>query len=235
MRIALCDDNELFLDELEELLKTIPMAEEVRRFSCLEEFLDAAAGEVYDAVLLDINWNDRKTGIDVAEELCQIAPRMKIIYVTGYTDRFVQQIFLHRSNLSGYLTKPVDRGLLEANLRKVERELSRQRGEVLTLRSGGTLASLPLADIVYMESQGHQVVIHTTGASVTAYEKLTELLRRMPESFIQCHKSFAVNMRQIQRFRQTSILLKNGAEIPVSRRKYTQTRESYFAFMSHTF
>lgn len=236
MQIALCDDNKFFLRELREQLRTIPLVDGIHCFSCLEELRESVEnGESYDAVLMDIDWQEEKTGIDAAAELYRLAPRTKIIYVTGYTDRFVQQVFLHRANLSGYLTKPVDRDLLVANLQKVADSLAGQDGDMLTVKAGGRLICIPLRDILYVESQGHSVRIHTPEETLSFREKLNGLLEKLPDCFCQCHKSFLVNMRQIRRFQYTGILLKNGETLPVSRARYAQTRENYFRFMGREF
>lgn len=231
MRAALCDDNEDFLLNLEEQIKGLPLDCETRCFSGLAGlWASLEAGEVYDVVLMDIDLSDRKTGLDAAEELYRLAPETKIIYVTGYTEEYIQQVFLRSANLSGYLVKPVDGELLLANLRKVADGLQ-QQSEVLLLRVNGLLTSIPVAGICYVESQAHTVVLHTAQGSLTIYEKLGGMLQKLPESFCQCHKSYLVNMCQIQRIQYGSVLLKNGAEVPVSRSRYTQLRENYFRFV----
>ena len=48
----------------------------------------AAGGSGFDVVLLDIELNCEENGIDVAEELYRLCPAARIIYVTGYNDRF---------------------------------------------------------------------------------------------------------------------------------------------------
>ena len=98
MRIAVCDDHPLCLRELERQLREIPLVREIRCFSVPEALFQAVrAGEVYDAVLLDIDFRTSDTGIDAAEALYALSPGTRIIYMTGYTDRFVQQIFLRKS------------------------------------------------------------------------------------------------------------------------------------------
>lgn len=89
--------------------------------------------------------------------------------------------------------------------------------------------------IVYLESRGHTVTIHTQSETVTVYERLEKLRPLLPEGFIQCHKSFLVNMRHIRRFLPQDILLDTHAQIPVSRSKYALTKETYFRYMGKTF
>ena len=232
MEIAVCDDNELFLQEIEGQLQILPMVGNIFLFSDIDTFLFSIdGGKLYDAVLMDIKWGEKATGMDVAVELYKLCPETKIIYVTGYVEQFSQQIFLHRANLSGYLTKPVDIGLLQANLQKVADALPYQEQPSLVLRQQGEPVSIPLREIYYIESEGHTVQVHTAGETVTAYARLEIIMHSLSAGFYQCHKSFIVNMSQIRRFQSNDILLKNGERVPVSRARYADTREAYFKYM----
>ena len=236
MEGAVCDDNELFLREIEGRLKTLPMVDNIHIFSNLDTFLFSIdEGKRYDAVLMDIEWNDIVAGMDAAEELYNLCPEAKIIFVTGRADQYSQQIFLKHSNLSGYLTKPVSIELLQANLQKVADALSYENQTVLTLRRQGSAVSVPTRDIHFIESENHTIHIHTSGETITVYDRLENIMRSLPAGFYQCHKSYIVNMRRIRRFQANDILLKNGERVPVSRSKYNETKEAYFNYIGQIF
>ena len=231
MRIAICDDNTLFLKQFEKQLLSFKQVTVVHTFSKLEDFLHSANNEnKYDVVLMDIDWNHEKTGIDAAEELFQVSPNTKVIYVTGYTERYVQQTFLRKANVSGFLTKPINNVLLGANLDKVVQSLKVEE-DVLTVKVHSSHISIPQKDIFFLESRDHTVLIYTRTETISVYERLKNIAEKLPASFIQCHKSFVVNMHEIQRFQANSILLKSGMIIPVSRSHYAETKTAFFTFM----
>lgn len=234
MEIAVCDDNRLFLHEIEGQLKTLTLVDNAFMFSSLEAFLFSVdGGKRYDAVLMDIDWEKKATGIDTAAELYKLCPDTKIIYVTGYVERFSQHIFLQRSNLSGFLTKPVDIELLRANLQKVEDAMHLQESPALVLRRHGAPISIPMREIYFIESQNHTVNVHTTDGTVTAYELLENILRSLPSAFFQCHKSYIVNMSHVSRFSLNDIVLRNGERIPVSRARLAEVKEAYFNYLEN--
>ena len=236
MEIAVCDDNKLFLKEIEGQLRTLPMVGNVRLFNDLDEFLFSVdSGQRYDVVLMDIEWHEKVAGLDAAAELFRLCPEVKIIFVTGRVERYSQQIFLQRSNLSGYLTKPVDTELLRANLRKVQDMPPSGEQTSLVLRHQGAQVTVPVREICFIESQNHTVHVHLAGETVTAYERLESILRVLPDGFCQCHKSYIVNLSHIRRFQPGGVLLKNGELVPVSRSKYNDAKKAYFHFMGHTF
>jgi len=236
MDIAVCDDNRLFIEEFREQLLTMPMVENIFVFSDLDSFLISIdTGKRYDVVMMDIEWGNHVAGMDAAEELYKLCSEIKVIYVTGRIDRYSQQVFLHRANLSGYLTKPVDPELLRANLQKVADSLPYNEQPSLVLRQKGVPVSIPMREICFIESNGHTINVHADTETVTVYERLESIMRLLPIGFHQCHKSYIVNMSQIRRFQSSEILLKNGERVPVSRSKYNETKEAYFKYMGQTF
>lgn len=236
MQIAVCDDSKFILCEIERQLQAISFVENVFTFSNYDTFLFSVdEGKRYDAILMDIEWNRESNGMDIAEELYKLCPESKVIFVTGHPDRFMQQIFLHKANLSGFLSKPVDFELLRANLQKVFTAMSYSEQPALVLRRRGSPVSVPLREIFFIESKGHTVEVHAANNTIAAYERLDSVLQMLPIGFYQCHKSYIVNMSQIRRFQSTDILLKNGETVPVSRARYSETKEAYFSFIGKTF
>ena len=235
MQIAVCDDNSLFLQELKMQLSTIPIVKTVFDFSNLDNFvLSIDEGKKYDAVLMDIDWDKDGMGMDIAEEIYKLSPKTKVIYVTGFWE-YSQHVFLRRTNLSGFLTKPVSTKLLEENLRKIAEEISLIEQPSIVLRQRRTSVSVPLREIYFIESRAHTVEVHTAGETVVSYERLGNILRSLPVHFYQCHKSYVINMQQIKRFQENKIILKNGEIIPVSRSKFNETKEAYFRYMGQSF
>ena len=236
MHIAVCDDNKLFLKGFEEQLRELSIIEAVFPFSDYNSFLFSVDdGKQYDAVLMDIDWNQDLTGMDIAEEIYKLNPHTKIIFVTGNSESFSQQIFLRKANLSGFLTKPVDSELLYANLKKIADAIPYAAQPTLVLSQRGMPISIFTREIIYVESRGHIIEVHTAENTTCTYERLETILRMLPVGFYQCHKSYIVNMSHIRRFESNCVLLKNGESIPVSRARYAETKAAYFDFMGRKF
>lgn len=230
MRIAICDDDKIFLKQLEEKLRHFSFVGKVNSYSEIEKFfMDLDADERIDLVFVDLEWGNQKTGIDYAERIYRKAPHLPVIYVTGFNDRFAQHVLLKEANLAGYLTKPINDDLLKKYLKKVS---DRQDSEkFLTFQQQSRAISLDVKRVIYLESQNHTTIVYTDTVSYTVYEKLSNLLARMPDTFVQCHKSYAVNMRWVQRLESERILLKNGQSVRISRTFRVKTRERIFRFM----
>lgn len=231
MHIAVCDDNRQFLQAFQQQLEAIPYIKNVHPFHAVDELLrHCETGGAFDALFLDLDLNEEKTGLQVAESLYQLAPGMPVIFVTGYTDRFVQELFLHKGNIRGFLTKPIEEKLLAAHLQMIVQH-SGEESARLPLRTKDGIESIAIDDILYLESNGHLLTIHTAENAYCTYEKLSDMLNQLPAKFAQCHKSFAINLQFVQRFHSKAVLLKNGTEIPVSRSRSTAAKDAYFTYV----
>ena len=51
--------------------------------------------------------------------------------------------------------------------------------------------------------------------------------------FIQCHKSYAVNLMHISQLEKYEIILKNGTRLPISQSKYMETKSRYVDFLEN--
>ncbi|HHV09857.1 MAG TPA: response regulator transcription factor [Clostridiales bacterium] len=232
MRVAICDDEIIALDSLRMLLKHHAKIQTLRSFLSPELLLEAVdQGEYFDVVFMDIEWKQSLNGIDFASELNNASPCTQIIYVTGYNDRFSQRIFLKPSNLCGYLLKPIDSVLLDNMLQKAWDTFQKLETQKLIIQHNSAVHAIPFHTICYMESQGHQLIIHTLQDRIICYERLELLKQRLPKQFLHCHKSYLVNMDHIRRIENRQIILKRGEELPVSKAKYAETRSAYFRYM----
>jgi len=58
MEIAVCDDNQLFVDEIKAQLHSLEMANNISAFTDMNAFcLSVKGGKRYDAILMDIDWH----------------------------------------------------------------------------------------------------------------------------------------------------------------------------------
>lgn len=232
MRLAVCDDEKAAAEMLSGRINSLSEYHQIRIFTSIQRFQEAIDdGEQFDVILMDIDWKQENDGIDYAEELERISPSAQIIYVTGYNERYSQKIFLKPSNLCGYLVKPVEADLLAKLLQKAGETIERLEQEKLLVQQKGIVHAVPLRNICYLESMRHQIVIHTVQEEIICYDQIENIKKRLSSAFLQCHKSFVVNMNYIRRIDKNRILLQTGEEIPISKARYADTRTAYFRYM----
>lgn len=227
MNVAVCDDQQIILDEVRMQLEKMSQVEKISLFSDIDEFLkNLQLGEFYHVVLMDIVWKRKENGIDFASKLKEITPMTKIIYITGYGVEFVEDIFLRPANLSGYLMKPIKYEALLKNIEKIEKEFESKEKQ-LVLRYRGVISAIAFSDILYIENQLHRVSVVSEQKTYYSNENLERVKQRLNDQFLFCHKSYVVNMNEILEFKSNGIVLSTGVWIPVSKARYKEAKEKY--------
>lgn len=233
MKIAVCDDNQTVLDEMNGVINRSDSVKEVHLFSSpLELIMEITTETDFDLIFMDLDWkSEEKTGFQWGEEIYQIKPHIPIIFITGHNDCFAQHVWLINANILGYMTKPVNIDILNRYLEKAKEKQIEPKYLVLS-KQGGKI-SLPFSDIIHIESHNHKAIICTEKEEYIVYEKLIDILTRLSEEFIQSHKSFLVNMNWIRTMEGKSITLRNGRVIPISRTYNSDVKRKYFEYLKY--
>ncbi len=232
MKITYCDDQIVHLKAFKENFSDIFAGDELCFCLSPEEiFTEISAGHIPDIIFMDIDFNSAKNGIDCAEEICRLAPSAKIIYVTAYTDKFVQDIFIKKSNVSGFLIKPLKKEYLLPMLENARNAAADCAPKIITVMRKNSVVAINEKDIVYIESDKHMIHIVTKQDIYDVYEKLSDFRKKLSDNFESCHKSFIVNMDNVKLLESDKVMLNDDRIIPVSRSKYPAFREKYLTFL----
>lgn len=117
IKVALVDDQTLFLKGLRLILEGYPEIDIVIEADNGSDFLSAVVTEQPDVVLLDLKMPGMD-GIEVAEKLKAIAPQVKIILLTMHDDEhFIHHVLSLGAN--GYLLKNEEPAILREAIQKV--------------------------------------------------------------------------------------------------------------------
>lgn len=232
MKAAICDDNHILLEEMKRIIEQHYLITSVEVFNSPSELImQINEGKRYDVIFMDLDWGgtDKKTGLQWGEDVYNIAPEVPIIFITGYNDRFAQQVFLSNVNLVGYITKPVDEKILEQYIEKLQ--CKKENLQHIILSRYGNKTSVDVDEIIYVESKNHKVIVHTETQEYVVYEKLSEVFSRLPKQFVHCHKSFVVNLKWVEKYEAKLFKVKNGLDIAISRTYASRAKEAYFKYL----
>ncbi len=218
MHIAVCDDEALFRENIKNLLLEYSFKENeeicIGEYSCGEDLLKAYSQEgVHDDVIfLDIRM-DGMDGIETAKQLRAQGCRCLIVFLTSLGE-YAQMGYEVKA--FRYLLKEQAENDLHRVLDACRLELSGE--DYFCFSYERCSYSIPKRDILYFESKKRLVILHAEKEEHRFYQKLDDLeLRLSKEGFLRCHKSFLVQERHIKSWRESTIWLADGTELPVSR------------------
>lgn len=193
-----------------------------------------------DLLFLDIQMPG-KSGIDLIRELAD--RKFEIIFVTAHNEYLLQAL---QYSAADYLLKPVDEDRLVEAVQRAEKRMQEGKREEITetllynIGKAGqpsemrlclpTLKGfmiLKLDDIVYCEAERSYTVFHLEDKkTVTVSKPLLEYENILDDThFFRVHKSFLINLRHVREYQRGEgglVIMSNGAEIEVSRRKKEQ-------------
>lgn len=177
---------------------------------------------------VDILLADIKLGED-REDVASLVRRhfppgcgTQVVYVTGYADEYHTRVY--QTEHVYFITKPVSQDDLDAALEKACSKLREHLERPIVVTFDRTTYQILPSKISYVESVLRKVRIVMDDRTIEVYAKLKDIKALLPSSFLQCHKSYLVNMSRIARIKKDSLQLVDGTETPVSQKYRTEAR-----------
>ncbi|MCI9142335.1 MAG: response regulator transcription factor [Lachnospiraceae bacterium] len=220
-RLAICDDNQTDAAYLRALLErwavSADIAMKIESFPSAEAFLFRyEEDKSFDLLLLDIEMG-QMSGVELARRIRQHNRLVQIIFITGYMEYIAEGYDVEALH---YLLKPVTEEKLRAVLDRAAQRIE-SREKALCLSVSGATMRIPLREIRYLEVQRNYVTVHGQEAW-TVKKTLNELEEELDESFCRIGRSFVVNLHYVRKITRTQVILKDGGELPLSRKFYEE-------------
>ncbi len=233
MKIAICDDEMHFMDALcpllEQWAKECGIKLTLYRFTNGDDLIAAHQSECMDLIFLDIIM-PLLSGLDVAREFRNTNQNVPIVFLTSSREFAVDSYEVKAFN---YLIKPVDRAKLFLTLDDFLKNFNLPK-TFFNAKTADGFCRIEIADVDYLEAQNKQVLVHLTNGRTIAIRELFSKCAEVfsPENgFCCCHRSYIVNLSNIERFSKTEVTTSHNAVIPISRNNYAAFKETYFNHM----
>ncbi len=233
LNLLILEDDPEYQKVLRDMVATYPgstglVVDVISSTATLEALV--SSGARIDIFMTDINLGQGKpSGIEVVRRYFAASSNTQVVYISGYVEYCTP---VYQTDHAYFLLKPVKQSDLDAALDKAVANLRGSACAPVALQHGGTITMVDPANIEYIESDRRKVRVFTvSGRVIETYSTLGDMLAMLPGSFIQCHKSYLVNMAEIAELRPSGILLRSGSEVPVSQRQRRAVRDAFFAFV----
>lgn len=217
-RIAICEDvaeeRRKIIEKIDHFFKKEDLRYLVNEYSSgeslLAEFEDGAA--VFDLIIMDICLGGIN-GLEASSRIREFDSLVPIAFLTSSRDFAIEG---YAVSAVAYMVKPVEEELFFKLLSRLTRT---EKPKSLMLKMRGRKKSFEYRELVYLESQGHRVILHlANGTEETAYYKLDEIEEMLDdERFVRTHKSYMVNMDFVAAVEDDFQLI-DGTFVPIRRR-----------------
>lgn len=235
MRIAACDDDLKFLQELSGLLNQYG-----EEYNCnieyktytnpLELVSQIERGIHYDVILLDV-FMPGINGIQCAKDIRTFDNFVKIVFLTSSAEFAVESYAVRAYQ---YLLKPIQKENLFLTLRLLEKEAETVERNIFVLKSKAGITKISLSKLEYCEVINRKIRLHlSNGEECECNLRMNELEEKLKDfkMFLKPHRSFLINMDYIQTLTTHNIIMECGMKIPVPREKYAQIKQAYMEYV----
>ena len=187
---------------------------EITHLSDGMDLVDDYKGQ-FDIILLDIQMK-YLDGMASAQKIRKLDRDVIIIFITSTVSYAVQG---YAVDALGYVLKPVSYTQFEQIFDKaILRVKARQKHVYIKVTADGRQLKLDCNEVVYIESQRNNVIIHCIeGDYVTLgpLKRFDEML--MSQGFSKCHNAYLVNLSFVHAMLKEEVVLISNITLPVSR------------------
>ena len=227
LNLAICDDETHIHETVSEMLQEYATEKQcvwnILHFFSAKELLDAK--EELHILLLDIDMPGMD-GIEAAAHLIANGRECKIIMLTSKQERFKEAF---KIGAYRFVTKPVDRDELQEALNDVRRTLIGY--DEVQVKLEHALCRIRQRDIDRLESCGDYVKIYVAKKICESDRTLKSWKEELDHRlFVECHKSYIVNLERVNHVKTRSLILVDGTEVPIARRRRNDVLQALIAY-----
>ena len=198
----------------------------------ITEFTDGSAfleqyPDGFDLVFMDIMMNGMD-GLTTARKMRRWDDKVLLVFVTSMLQYAVQG---YSVDAMDFIVKPVTYTGLKLCMDRVVRRLNMSIPVRLRFTNREGTHLVDAAEICYIESLEHKIVVHTvqgeiqSDMSLAAAEKMVKAL-----PFFRCHVSYLVNLRYVDRVSGNDVWV-NGDRLAISRYRRKDFLEAWSAWL----
>ena len=227
MKIAICEDNSVYSDILKEYIYTWAKDKrcfaEISIYKSSEQFLIGVENWMdIDLMLLDIKMGEID-GVELAHKLRNDGFLGQIIFTTDYAEYVWEG---YKVSALDFLMKPIDYSSCAILLDKVQNEIRKQKYYIC--QTSDMAIRIPYEEILFFESNLHYIMVNTIKKTYTTRASLSEIIQTVDNDvFVQCHRSYLVNIAHVASFSQKNITMSTEAKIDVGRKYLNFIKEKF--------
>lgn len=232
IKIAICDDEPKFVGTIQTYLENISndyhYELDIQTYFS-GEFLvkDYQAGETFDLIYLDIEMQGMD-GIETAKWIRDNDYYVLIVYISSH-EEYLRQLF--ESEPFRFLQKPVDFSSFLSVFLQAQKRILQQQNNFYCFKFGKNMIKVLCRDILYFESAGRKVIVHTLHREYTYYDKINNIEEHLKDQrFIRIHKAYLVNMDNVEAFQYERVALTDGTILNISEKNRPHIRNEFWKY-----
>lgn len=228
IKFIIVDDEIKWIDEYEKIINDVAFNSnkqyEIKKFKKYDEdlhklILDNSEQKIY---LMDLDLDNKHTGMDILREIREEDWDSEIIVLTNH-DRMFETVHKEIYKTFDFIEKFDN---FEVRLRKDLKKIISKKYDTDKFIYNNNKISLQiyLKDIIYVyrDTVDRKLVIKTTNNQFIVNMPINEIMEKLDDRFIQCHRSCIINDERIveKNYAQGYFVTDTGEKVDMLSRKY---------------
>ncbi len=225
IRIAIVEDEAAYAEQLREYLQRYEKEQgetfRITVFSDGDQIVHKYKSD-FDIILMDVEMKFMD-GMSAAEEIRKVDTEVVIIFITNMAQYAIRG---YAVDALDYVLKPVSYFAFSERLKRAIERMHRRESKCIMVNIKGGTVRLNIANIFYVDSQGHTLILHTilgnyetTGTMREMEEKLRDL------NFCRGNKGYLINLQHVDGV-QDGCAMVRGEKLLLSRAKRKEFMEA---------
>ena len=216
IQIAIVEDEEIYVKQLTEYIRKYQTERgrsiKVTVFGDGEDITENYRGG-FDIILMDVEMKFMD-GMSAAEEIRKIDTEVVIIFITNMAQYAIRG---YAVDALDYVLKPVSYFAFSQRLNRAISRMKKRETKIIMVNMKGGMVRINVANIYYIESQGHTLILHTILGNYETTGKMKEMEEKLSEmNFCRGNKGYLINLQHVERIQDGCALVK-GENLTLSR------------------
>lgn len=223
--IAIVDDDKIICNEIKHMIEKYDMKYDYNIhcdiFTSCEDFIVQSKNTDYKLIFLDIEFPGMN-GIELSNKIRNYLKniKMQIIFISYKHDYAMELFDVQPFN---FLIKPISEEKVFSCLTKFF-IYYHENNKMFEYNFENVKHQILINEIVYFESKGKKVVLHTLNKEIPFYGVFSEIAEQLKQQFVVIKRGLMVNLQYIVNSNYTSIELSNNMVFQISKNNRENVR-----------
>ncbi len=216
INIAIVEDEDDYAKQLEEYLhkyeKDFSEAFMITRYSDGDGIVSKYKAQ-FDIILMDVQMKFMD-GMSAAEEIRKTDSEVVIIFITNMAQYAIKG---YAVDALDYVLKPVSYFAFSQRLSRAIARMKKRENKVIAISVKGGTMRIDVSNIYYIESQGHNLIYHTSSGIFETIGTMKEVEEKLADAgFCRANKGYIINLAVVDGVRDNCAVVKDE-ELVISR------------------
>lgn len=230
MKIAICDDEIEYVNDIEQHLKQYftehGLSLNLFKYNNGIELLNSQNS--FDIAFLDIEMPDIN-GIELGKKLQNANPDLVLIYITAYNHYLDDALDL---GITRFFDKPIDSKRFYKGLDKAIEKLDQTEVQIHLKDSDNGITSVKINDIIMVEIEKRKTKIVTKDKIYYSKSDIKFWRENLNKSYFESpHNSFIINTNYITYYQKDYVILYDKYNIPIAYSKRAEFKKKFMMLM----